>query len=129
MVKPELSNKAHKVFVEPDEEIVFTVEKLLNAETNRIILVVPHNAALVSSAVSLKILTRQMLKTSKLVVMVTDNKFGQKLAEKAGIVVTTKISEVDKDVWLKAKELKERLASERDRLKSELLGARNEAGL
>src|SRR3972149_401224 len=118
--------KAQKIFVEPDEEITFTIEKIRNIGVQRAILVVPHNAALVSSAVSLKILTRQTLSTDKLVVVVTDDSAGRRLSEKAGLIALGKISEVNKEVWQKVKELKVSQQNEKEKIKSELLGERTE---
>ena len=123
------SSKALKIFVEPDEEIVFILEKIKNAESNRVIMIVPTTAALISSAVSLKILSRQLLKSNKLAVLVSDNRAAFGLGEKAGLVVTNKVSEVTNEIWLKAKELKEQMLLEADRLKSELLGERREPEL
>ncbi|KXK26808.1 MAG: hypothetical protein TR69_WS6001000829 [candidate division WS6 bacterium OLB20] len=116
----------HKIFVEPDEEIVFTIEKIVQAAESRAILVVPKNAALVSSAVSLKLLTKQMLRTTKLAVLVTEDEIGRRLAEKAALVAVGKISEVTKDVWVRAKEIKQMQQSEKERVRDELVGARKE---
>lgn len=121
-----MNQKAHKIFVEPDEEITFTIEKIRNVGGTRAILVVPQNAALVSSAVSLKILSRQVLSTDKLVALVTDDQGGKRLSEKAGLICLQKISEVNKDVWQKAKELKVKMISERDKIRAELIGDRSE---
>lgn len=117
---------SQKIFVEPDEEIVFTVEKINNSEKNRVIVVVPQNAALVSSAVSLKLLSMQMMKRDKLIIMVTESETGLNLAEKANLVAKKKISEVNADAWQYSKELKERLIFEKEKIKSELLGSRRE---
>lgn len=118
--------KAQKIFVEPDEEIVFTLEKIKNASAARAILVVPQNAALVSSGVSLKILSRELLDTDKMAVMVSDNDTGLRLAEKAGMVAVRKISEVNKEIWRQVKETKEAQLASRERIKQELLGERKE---
>ncbi|MFQ5493203.1 MAG: baseplate J/gp47 family protein [Candidatus Dojkabacteria bacterium] len=120
------ANKSQKVFVEPDEEIVFTLGKINDNKSDRIILVVPQNAALVSSVVSLKMLSRRLLDGNKLVVLVTESENGQRLAEKANLVGVGKISKVNKDAWYQARDLKEALISQRDRIKSELLGDRQE---
>ena len=119
-------SKIEKLFVEPDEEIVFTLEKIIKAEGSRAILVIPHNAALITSSVSLKILARQIAKSEKLVVLVSDTDVGMKLASKANLVAKKRISEVTKQVWDKAKELKESWLLERERVKKELIGARKE---
>jgi hypothetical protein len=117
-------HKIAKIFVEQDEEIVFVIENILVSESDRVIMVIPHVSAITSSAVSLKILARQILKSDKLVVLACDNPNVEHLCVKAGIVTRRKISDIDKEVWVEAKELKERLLTERDRIKKELLGAR-----
>ncbi len=118
------SSKPLKIFVEPDEEIVFIVEKILNAPSNRVILIVPSTAALISSAVSLKILSRQLLKTPKLAILVSDNEGSFGLGEKAGLIISKKVSEIDKDSWMAAKAFKDKLIEDINRVKSELLGDR-----
>ena len=119
-------SRAKKIFVEQDEDIIFTVEKVLNSEENRVIVVVPQNAALTSSAVSLKILSRQISKSEKNIVLVTDSEVGSRLGEKADIAIVDKVSSVTSDVWANAKSLKEKMIHERDRIKNELLGVRKE---
>lgn len=117
---------ANKIFIDTEEEIVFTIEKVLLSQSNRAILVIPKHAALVSSAVSLKLLTKQMLQTDKLLVLVTEDEIGRKLADKASLVAVDKISNVTKEIWIRAKELKEVLLNEKLRLKNELVGDRKD---
>lgn len=119
-------NKALKIFIEPDEEIVFIVEKVLKAPTSRLILIVPNTAALISSAVSLKILSREILKTDKYIVLVTDSEVAASLGSKAHLIVKKKISDVNKVIWEEVKEAKEQHFSELDKVKKELLDARVE---
>ncbi|MCA9383792.1 hypothetical protein KC909_05485 [Candidatus Dojkabacteria bacterium] len=119
-------SRAKKIFVEQDEDIIFTIEKVVNSEENRVIVVVPQNAALTSSAVSLKILSRQISKSEKNIVLVTDSEVGSRLGEKADIAIVDKVSSVTSDVWTNAKSLKEKMIHERDRIKNELLGVRKE---
>jgi len=119
-------NKAQKIFIEPDEEIVFTVEKIFNAQTDRLILIIPHSAVLTSSAVSLKILASQLSKIDKLVVLVTDDVIAKQLAGKAKLAVENKISDVDKDTWFGAKVLKDEVIVEKTRVRNELLKLRQE---
>jgi hypothetical protein len=117
-------NKIAKIFVEQDEEIVFIIENIMNADNDRVILVIPNVSSITSSAVSLKILSNQIVKTAKSVVLVCDNANAQYLCSKANLSVRSKISDVDKDAWIEAKELKTKLRDEKDKIKKELLGAR-----
>lgn len=113
-----------KVFVEPDDEIIFIVEKILQVATARVILVIPASSNVVSSAISLKLLSRQLLNSEKLLVLVTDNPVGKKLANKASIVVRDKISRVDKLAWDEALSIKKELQEYKDNIKKELLETR-----
>lgn len=90
---------SEKIFVDVDDEINFVVEKIFSAEKDRVILVVPQNALIISSQVSIKILAKQMLNTKKLLVLVSEDAFGLKLAKQAGIVTSGKVSNVTAEVW------------------------------
>ena len=113
-----------KIFVEPDDEIIFVVEKILKATTPRVILVIPASSAVVSSIISLKLLSRQLLDSSKLLIMVTDNPIGKKLAEKANLVVRDKISKVDKLAWDEALSIKNAMLEHKTGIKNDLLSSR-----
>ena len=117
---------AHKVFVDLDEEITLAVEKVLKAEGNQIILVVPESAQLVSSLVSLKLLSRQIYKKNKMIVLVTEDKVGQQLSKKAGLVSVEKVSDVNGDVWKKALQLREDFKKGREKTKQMLVNKREE---
>lgn len=121
------TTKAKKIFVEVDEDIIFTMEKIVADSANRVILVVPNYASLISSAVSLKLLASQLLKSDKLVVIVTDDQTGLKLSQKNGLIAKTKISEVDSETWQNAKKLKDEQQQKKLALKNELLSQRQEA--
>jgi hypothetical protein len=124
-----LVNKSQKVFIEPDEEIVFTVERILAMKSERLILIIPHSTILTSSAVSMKILASQVSKSDKLIIMVCDDFHATQLAQKANILVKGKISDIDKDAWVKAKELKDLILTEKNRIRNELLQTRQEQSL
>ncbi len=116
-----------KIFVDLDEEIVFTVEKVLESPLKRAIVVIPESANLVASLVSLKLLSRQIAKTDKTIVIVTEDSLGLKLANKAGLMAKRKISEITPAVWAKAEELKEKFLKRRNRIKHELITERSES--
>lgn len=113
-----------KIFVDPDDEIIFVVEKILRAATSRVILVIPASSGVVSSVISLKLLSRQLLDSNKLLVLVTDNPTGKKLAVKANLVVKDKISMVDKLAWEEALSIKKELQEHKEGIRTELLAAR-----
>jgi hypothetical protein len=113
-----------KIFVEPDDEIIFIVEKILKATTSRVILVIPASSSVVSSIISLKLLSRQLLDSSKSMILVTDNPTGKKLAEKANLVVRDKISMVDKLAWDEATSIKNSMLEHKTGIKNDLLSSR-----
>lgn len=90
---------AEKIFVDVNDEINFIVEKILRSDKDRIILVVPQNALIVSSLVSLKILARQVWKSDKVLIFVTEDRFGLGLAERAGLTAASKISNIVPELW------------------------------
>ena len=113
-----------KIFVEPDDEIIFIVEKIIKAPTSKVILVIPATSAVVSSVISLKLLSRQILDSNKVLVLVTDNPTGKRLAEKANLILRDKISLVDKQAWDEAMTMKKSLSEHKDEIKQELLASR-----
>lgn len=117
-----------KIFVDLDEEIIFTVEKILEKSAKRIIVVIPESANLVASLISLKLLARQIADSDKHIVAVTEDKLGLKLSKKAGIIAKSKISDITPKVWIEAEELKKKFVSDRKKLKDQLINDRTEGG-
>ncbi len=115
---------AEKIFVDVNDEINFVVEKLLSSENDKVILVCPHNALIVSSQVSIKILVKQMLKSKKLAILVTEDAYGQRVAEAAGLVTADKVSQITAQMWEIAAARKESLLESREAVKQELLTQR-----
>lgn len=113
-----------KIFIGVDDEINFVVEKILTSEKDRIILVVPQNALIVSSLVSMRILAKQITKSKKQIVLVTEDEFGTKLAKTAGLVPTNKVSNISPETWESAQIAKEKAKAEADKIKKELLANR-----
>lgn len=115
---------ADKIFIGVDDEINFVVEKILATEKGRVILVVPQNALIVSSLVSMRILAKQIAKSKKLLVLVTEDDFGTKLAKTAGLVSTNKVSNITPEIWESAQIAKEKAKAEVEKRKKELLANR-----
>jgi hypothetical protein len=118
--------KTEKIFIDLNEDIVFALEKIRNSHADRIIIVVPKSANLTSSLLSLKLLTRQIVKTNKLVAVSTDDSLGLKLSDRAGIVSVRNPGEVDDSIWEKASGNKEEMKLELESKKRELLDKRQE---
>ncbi len=112
---------ADKIFVDVNDEINFVVEKILSAERERVILVVPQNAIIISSLVSMKILAKQLAKSKKQLVLVTEDAFGLGLAERSGLVAINKVSNISPEMWEAAQIAKETLKTKMDDTKKLLL--------
>ncbi len=115
-----------KIFIELDDEIIFVIEKLKKASKERVILIVPEKAALLGSVVSLKLLAREIAKTDKLSVLVTEDEVGAKLAKKADLVSVSKVGEINDEIWERASDLKGKLGKLRDDRRKKLLKERKE---
>lgn len=115
-----------KIFVDLDEEIIFTVEKILESDSKRVIVVIPESANLVASLISLKLLSRQIAKSPKSIVLVTEDKLGLRLAKEAGLVAKEKISEITPKIWVEAEDLKKLFLDSRKKTKDKLIDARSE---
>lgn len=88
-----------KIFIDTDTEIPFVIEKILTARTERVAVVVPDRAALMSSIVGLKLIKRVVDKSKKLVAIVTLDAQGAELAQKAGLKVVARVGEINSDIW------------------------------
>lgn len=85
----------HQTFyIDIDEEITSVVERLRHARTSEIILVVPKRALLIQSIVNLRILKREADEARLQLMMVTQDKLGKILIEKAGIFVQQKMDNI-----------------------------------
>lgn len=115
-----------KIFVDLNEDIVFILEQIRESSAPKVILVVPKSANVTSSLISLKILAKQLLKTNKLITIVTEDSLGLRLGDKAGLMTKENIGEIDPETWEHAKKLKEEKMQEYELLKRELLGKRQE---
>lgn len=113
-----------KIFINVDDEINFVIEKILNSEKERVILIIPQNALVVSSQVSMRILSKQLMKSKKQLILVTEDSFGEKLAKTAGLIATNKVSNVAPEMWESAQLAKEKAKEQADAVKKELLTKR-----
>lgn len=124
---PEIKKQAEKIFIETDEEIIFAIEKIKNSEKDRILLIVPQHALLVSSIVNLKLLSRQVASEDKLVILVTQNELAKNKIQETNIISVEKPEQVDEDLWEKSRIMSSALKEERQLIKEKLLSARKEA--
>lgn len=75
------------LYLEPDEEITSVIDKIKQAKSNRLSLVVPREATLLQSVVNLKLLVKEATKSNKEIILVTSDKIGRNLASQVGLTV------------------------------------------
>lgn len=90
-----------KVFIDTDAEITFIIEKILASKSEKVLLVVPDRAALLTSITGLKILKAVIDKSNKLLILVTLDLAGAELAKRAEVTVVSRIGEVNDQLWEK----------------------------
>lgn len=91
-----------KIFIDTDTEITFILEKILEARTDRVCLVVPDRAAVMTSIIGLKLIKHIVDKSNKLLVIVTFDEQGTELARKAGLIVVARVGDVNEAIWEQA---------------------------
>jgi len=90
----------HKtLYIDIDEEITSIIDRLRKAEAREVIIVAPKNAMLLQSIVNLKLLKKEADRKKKQLLIITQDKIGKKLIEKAGILAQAKPG---KDLYLDA---------------------------
>jgi hypothetical protein len=81
----------HKTLhIDVDEEITSIIDRVRKAEVREIIVVAPKNALLLQGIVNLKLLKKEADRRKKQIMIITQDKVGKKLIEKAGILVQSK---------------------------------------
>ena len=86
----------HQTFyIDIDEEITSIIERLKKAKAKEIIVVVPKRALLIQSIINLKLLKKEADKLKKEIIIVTQDKLGKLLVEKAGIIAEQRLDEVE----------------------------------
>ncbi len=82
---------AHKtIYVDIDDEITTIIDRLKKSKSVDNIIVVPKQATLLQSLVNLKLLKQEAGRQKKKIIVVTQDKIGKKLIQKAGIAVEEK---------------------------------------
>lgn len=86
----------HQTFyIDIDEEITSIIERLKKTKAKEIIIVVPKRALLIQSIINLKLLKKESDKLKREIIIVTQDKLGKMLVEKAGIIAEQKLDEVE----------------------------------
>jgi hypothetical protein len=85
---------SHKtIYIDIDEEITSVIDRMRKAEANEVIIVAPKRALLLQSLVNLKLLKKESDRRKRRIMIVTQDKIGKKLIEKAGILVQGKVDD------------------------------------
>ncbi|MFA5925499.1 MAG: hypothetical protein WC831_01065 [Parcubacteria group bacterium] len=83
---------SHKtIYIDIDEEITSIIDRIRKAEAGEVIIVAPKRALLLQSLVNLKLLKKESDRRKRRIMIVTQDKIGKKLIEKAGILVQGEI--------------------------------------
>jgi hypothetical protein len=118
------SLNSEKIFVESSEEISFLYDRIVNSSKDYVVIVVTENSILFSSLLSLKILYRLITKLNKTVILVTEDKYGTNISQRAGFVVVQKVSQITSDLWEITKEKqfnsRQELVAKKDMLLQEM---------
>lgn len=86
----------HQTFyIDIDEEITSVVEKIKNAQYKEVIIVVPKGALLIQSIINLMVLKKEADDLNLQLMIVTQDKLGKFLVEKAGILVQQKMDNIE----------------------------------
>lgn len=81
----------HKtLYIDIDEEITSVIDRVRKAEAKEVIIVAPKNSTLLQSIVNLKLLKKEADRRKKQLLIITQDKVGKKLIEKAGILAQAK---------------------------------------
>ena len=101
----------HQTFyIDIDEEITSIVDRLRKAKAKEVVLVVPKSALLIQSIVNLKLLKKEADNLKTQIMIVTQDKVGRLLIEKAGILVQNKLDEsLEEEVVVSEEERESRL--------------------
>lgn len=87
------------LYIDIDEEITSIVERLKKSQANEIIMVVPKRAMLIQSIVNLRLLKKEADQLGLQLMVVTQDKLGKLLVEKAGILVQPKMEDLLEDEY------------------------------
>lgn len=73
------------IYLGADDDIALAIDKIVEAETPEVVLVIPAGAEIFGSIVNLKLLRREAENLNKHLVIATTDKMGRYLVERAGI--------------------------------------------
>lgn len=90
------------IYVDIDEEITSIIERLRKVSGDEAVVVVPKRALLIQSIVNLRILKKEAENLDLAIMIVTQDKLGKLLIEKAGILVQPKLEDAEEGMEVPA---------------------------
>ncbi len=75
----------YELYVAAEEEVTTIISRVHAAKEHYVVLIIPKNALLLQSTINLRLLSRESKKQQKEIVIITQDEFGLKLAERLGI--------------------------------------------
>lgn len=81
------------LYIDIDEEITSIIDRVRKSQGSDIIIVAPKQALLLQSLVNLKLLKKEADRKKKKIIVVTQDRIGKKLIEKAGIIARGKVED------------------------------------
>ncbi len=90
----------HQTFyIDVDEEITSIIERIRKAQMDELVIVIPKGALLIQSIINLKLLKKEADKLGKEIIIVTQDKAGKLLVEKAGISIEQRLEDIEGEKW------------------------------
>lgn len=117
---------AQKIFLDPDEELNFIIDKVIAAEKAKVILVIPEGTVSLDTLTAIKVLAKIILSSNKLVTLVSESEVVTKFAKRGGLVCVEKVSDVTPLVWERVSLNKERDLALMAKHQNKLLNSRQE---
>jgi len=75
------------IYLEPNEEIISIIDRLIQVEDEQVNLIVPSGAQIWQSSINLKLLKREMDSLNKLVTFIVSDDLSAEMAERIGFAV------------------------------------------
>lgn len=75
------------IYIEPNEEIISVVDRLIQSGSEQVDLVVPSGAQIWQSSINLKLLKREIDNLNKQVALIVSDDLGAEMAERVGFVI------------------------------------------
>jgi len=98
---PSSRTAVSKIIIGFDDEITSLLEQIDGTPSNRVAITIPSGSDLLMSSVLMKLVAQRAEDLDKNVIIVTDDKTGERMARLAGFIVRESTSEIDDGLWKK----------------------------